>query len=286
MARVAAAEAQLRAAGAAESVTSLTAENRELRALITASQSATAAAEQRAAVADEHARGRDEAAQALRTELDGARDELRQARQQQAECSRDADAVRRQVAAAEQRAAVAETQVHGRDEVLQSLTPGQHVVRIVRDEMLAMFGGTTGGLPPADKAPRVILMLGLQGSGKTTTSAKLARWVSRQGRHAMLVSTDVRRPAAIEQLSVLAKTVGVRVHDPIVLLIGDAPAHHASVGGAGAKAPAIGGPDGAQHHALSREFVMLQQSAIIRVEKPRKLPSVKPPTGAWSTICP
>src|SRR5690349_24030332 len=51
------------------------------------------------------------------------------------------------------------------DEVLRSLTPAQHVVRIVRDEMLAMFGGTTGGLPPAEKTPRVILMLGLQGSG-------------------------------------------------------------------------------------------------------------------------
>src|SRR5215212_7566841 len=75
------------------------------------------------------------------------------------------------------------------DEVLRSLTPAQHVVRIVRDEMLAMFGGMTGGLPPADKTPRVILMLGLQGSGKTTTSAKLARWLSRQGRHPMLVST-------------------------------------------------------------------------------------------------
>jgi len=100
------------------------------------------------------------------------------------------------------------------DEVLQSLTPAQHVVRIVRDEMLAMFGGTTGGLPPVDKTPRVVLMLGLQGSGKTTTSAKLARLLARQGRHPMLVSTDVRRPAAIEQLSVLAQQIGARVHDP------------------------------------------------------------------------
>jgi signal recognition particle subunit SRP54 len=59
-----------------------------------------------------------------------------------------------------------------------------------------------------------VLMLGLQGSGKTTTSAKLARWLAAQGKHPMLVSTDVRRPAAIQQLSVLAKQVGVRVHDP------------------------------------------------------------------------
>jgi signal recognition particle subunit SRP54 len=100
------------------------------------------------------------------------------------------------------------------DEVLRSLTPDQHVVRIVRDEMLAMFGEAAGGLPPAVQTPRVILMLGLQGSGKTTTSAKLARLLAKQGRHALLVSTDVRRPAAIEQLSVLAGQIGARVHDP------------------------------------------------------------------------
>jgi signal recognition particle subunit SRP54 len=97
---------------------------------------------------------------------------------------------------------------------MRSLTPAQHVVRIVRDEMLALFGAAEGGLPPASRTPRVVLMLGLQGSGKTTTSAKLARWLTSQGRHPVLVSTDVRRPAAIEQLSVLGKQVGVRVHEP------------------------------------------------------------------------
>jgi len=100
------------------------------------------------------------------------------------------------------------------DEVLKSLTPDQHVVRIVRDEMLALFGTAPGGLSVTSRAPRVVLMLGLQGSGKTTSSAKLARWLASQGKHPMLVSTDVRRPAAIQQLSVLAKQVGVRVHDP------------------------------------------------------------------------
>jgi signal recognition particle subunit SRP54 len=98
--------------------------------------------------------------------------------------------------------------------VLKSLTPAQQVVRIVRDEMLALFGDTQGGLPPTAQRPRVILMLGLQGSGKTTTSGKLGRWLAKQGKHPILVSTDVRRPAAIEQLNVVAKQAGVRVHDP------------------------------------------------------------------------
>ncbi len=99
-------------------------------------------------------------------------------------------------------------------EVLKSLTPDQQVVRIVRDEMLALFGDAQGGLPSSAQRPRVIMLLGLQGSGKTTTSAKLGRWLTKQGRHPLLVSTDVRRPAAIEQLSVVGKQAGVRVYDP------------------------------------------------------------------------
>jgi signal recognition particle subunit SRP54 len=99
-------------------------------------------------------------------------------------------------------------------DVLKSLTPDQQVVRIVRDEMLALFGETTGGLPPSTQRPRVILLLGLQGSGKTTTSGKLGRWLAKQGRHPLLVSTDVRRPAAIEQLNVVAKQAGVKAYDP------------------------------------------------------------------------
>jgi signal recognition particle subunit SRP54 len=99
-------------------------------------------------------------------------------------------------------------------DVLKSLTPDQQVVRIVRDEMLALFGDAQGGLPPAEARPRVVMLLGLQGSGKTTTSAKLGRWLTKQGRHPLLVSTDVRRPAAIQQLAVVGKQAGVRVHDP------------------------------------------------------------------------
>jgi len=98
--------------------------------------------------------------------------------------------------------------------VLKSLSPTQQVVKIVRDELIALFGDATGGLTPTGDRPRVILMLGLQGSGKTTTTGKLAQWLSRQGRHPLVVSTDVRRPAAIQQLSVVAAKAGVRVHDP------------------------------------------------------------------------
>jgi signal recognition particle subunit SRP54 len=99
-------------------------------------------------------------------------------------------------------------------EVLRSLTPAQQVVKIVRDEMVALFGDAKGGLTSTSKSPRVVLLLGLQGSGKTTTAAKLARWLTRQGRHPMLTSTDVRRPAAIEQLNILGRQTGLRVFDP------------------------------------------------------------------------
>ncbi len=99
-------------------------------------------------------------------------------------------------------------------DVLRSLSPSQQVVKIVRDEMVALFGDAEGGLRPTTKRPRVILLLGLQGSGKTTTAGKLGKWLARQGRHPLLVSTDVRRPAAIQQLNVLGQKASLRVHDP------------------------------------------------------------------------
>lgn len=99
-------------------------------------------------------------------------------------------------------------------EVLKSLTPGQQVTKIVRDELLALFGDAEGGLTKGAPTPRVILLLGLQGSGKTTTAGKLAKWLTREGRHPLMVSTDVRRPAAIEQLAVLGDQADIRVHGP------------------------------------------------------------------------
>jgi len=98
--------------------------------------------------------------------------------------------------------------------VLRGLAPSQEVVKIVRDEMVALFGTAEGGLKTTSKRPRVILMLGLQGAGKTTTSGKLAVWLTKQGKHPLLVSTDVKRPAAIQQLNLVAEKAGVRVHDP------------------------------------------------------------------------
>src|SRR6185436_9680623 len=100
------------------------------------------------------------------------------------------------------------------NDVLRSLAPSQQVVRIVRDEMVALFGDAEGGLQPSTKRPRVILLLGLQGAGKTTTAGKLGMWLAKQGRHPLLVSTDVKRPAAIEQLNVVGQKAGLRVHDP------------------------------------------------------------------------
>jgi signal recognition particle subunit SRP54 len=98
--------------------------------------------------------------------------------------------------------------------VLGSLSPSQQVVKIVRDEMVALFGDAEGGLQATSKRPRVILMLGLQGAGKTTTSGKLAVWLTKQGKHPLLVSTDVKRPAAIQQLTIVGQKANVRVYDP------------------------------------------------------------------------
>jgi len=102
-------------------------------------------------------------------------------------------------------------------DVLKSLSPSQQVVKIVRDEMVALFGDAQGGLKPTNARPRVILLLGLQGAGKTTTAGKLAKFLAKQGKHSLLVSTDVKRPAAIQQLAVVGQKAGtgVRVHDPV-----------------------------------------------------------------------
>ena len=98
-------------------------------------------------------------------------------------------------------------------EVLTALSPGEQVVKIVHDELVAMLGKDTARFKFASKPPTVILMAGLQGSGKTTTSGKLAVWLKKGGHRPMLVSVDVYRPAAREQLKVVAKSVDVRLYE-------------------------------------------------------------------------
>lgn len=89
-------------------------------------------------------------------------------------------------------------------EVLNSLTPGQQVVKIVRDELIHILGDTNSALITSE-APTIYMLVGLQGSGKTTTAGKLALYLRKNGRSPYLVSTDVYRPAAMDQLAVLAK---------------------------------------------------------------------------------
>lgn len=96
-------------------------------------------------------------------------------------------------------------------EVLGSLTPGQQIVKIVHDEMTALMGGTESKLNLSSKPPTVIMAVGLQGAGKTTTVAKLAKTLTKQGRRPLLVACDIYRPAAIKQLQVLGEQTGVPV---------------------------------------------------------------------------
>ena len=100
----------------------------------------------------------------------------------------------------------------GKEEILKSLSPGQQVVKLLRDELLGVLQqGNEERLREASQPPTVVMMVGLQGSGKTTTTAKLARHLRGRGRSPLLVAADVRRPAAVEQLQVLGKQVGVPV---------------------------------------------------------------------------
>jgi len=93
----------------------------------------------------------------------------------------------------------------------KSLTPGQQVIRAVHEELVNVLGGETLKLTYASKPPTVVLMAGLQGAGKTTTTAKLAQWWRQQGRNPLLVGADLQRPAAVEQLRVLGQQAGVTV---------------------------------------------------------------------------
>jgi len=99
------------------------------------------------------------------------------------------------------------------EEVLTSLTPTQQVVKIVRDEMIRTLGTHQSKLRMANEPPSAIMIVGLQGSGKTTSTGKLARWLSKNGHNTMMVSVDVYRPAARHQLSVIAKDIKLPIYE-------------------------------------------------------------------------
>ena len=94
-------------------------------------------------------------------------------------------------------------------ELSKALSPGQQVVKAVHDQLIEALGGETLKIVYAPKPPTVVLLAGLQGAGKTTTAAKLARWFKQQGRNPMLVAADLQRPAAVEQLRVLGAQIDV-----------------------------------------------------------------------------
>ncbi|MCL1853780.1 MAG: signal recognition particle protein [Peptococcaceae bacterium] len=96
-------------------------------------------------------------------------------------------------------------------EVLQSLTPGQQVIKIVNEELVVLMGGSESKIAIASKPPTLVMLVGLQGAGKTTHTAKLAHFFKKQGKHPLLVACDIYRPAAVQQLRVLGEQVGVPV---------------------------------------------------------------------------
>src|SRR6266566_2352716 len=98
-------------------------------------------------------------------------------------------------------------------EVLTALSPGEQVIKIVRDELIETLGKDTARMKFASQPPTVVLMAGLQGSGKTTTSGKLANWFKTGGHRPLLVSVDVYRPAAREQLKVVAQAVKSHIYE-------------------------------------------------------------------------
>lgn len=99
------------------------------------------------------------------------------------------------------------------EDILNSLTPAQQVIKVVNDELVALMGTTQSKLAVADKPPTIIMMCGLQGSGKTTMCGKLAQLLKAQGKKPMLVACDIYRPAAIKQLQIVGKSVNTPVYE-------------------------------------------------------------------------
>ena len=101
------------------------------------------------------------------------------------------------------------------EQIINSLTPGQQVIKIVNDELIALMGSTNAKLEVASNPPTVIMMCGLQGAGKTTMCGKLGFMLKKQGKKPLLVACDIYRPAAINQLKVVAKNAGVEFFEQV-----------------------------------------------------------------------
>ena len=97
-------------------------------------------------------------------------------------------------------------------DVLKSLTPGQQVIKIVKDELIELLGGSDSNIVFSPNPPTIIMLVGLQGSGKTTTAGKLANLIRKQGKKPLLVACDVYRPAAIKQLQVVGAQLNIPVY--------------------------------------------------------------------------
>src|ERR1051325_10568473 len=155
-------------------------------------------------------------------------------------------------------------------EIIKSVKPGQMVVKIVHDELVAMLGANGDPIDLNAPAPVPIMMVGLQGSGKTTTTAKLAKRLTEQGRRKVLMaSLDVRRPAAMEQLAVLGQQVGVETL-PIV-----AGQHPAQIAQRALQAGRLGGYDVVLLDTAGRttldEAMMAEAAEVKRAANPHEV---------------
>ena len=154
------------------------------------------------------------------------------------------------------------------EKVLESVSGAQMVVKIVHDALVEMLGGEAVPLAKADRPPTVIALVGLQGSGKTTTVAKLANVLRKQGRHPLLVAADVHRPAAVDQLQSLGKSLGVPVRTVRPAHVADDVA--AAVAGATAEGRDVVIVDTAGRLHID-EAMMLEVEAIVSGAAPHEL---------------
>ncbi|MDO8589324.1 MAG: signal recognition particle protein [Armatimonadota bacterium] len=135
-------------------------------------------------------------------------------------------------------------------EVLQSLSPAQQVVKIVNEQLVELFGGEAARMATAPKPPTVVMLIGLQGSGKTTSAAKLANMLKKQGRNPLLVAADVKRPAAVEQLQALGSRLGVNVYS-----------------GAGKNAVTVCRDSVAGAHSGGHDYVLLDTAGRLHIDE-------------------